>query len=42
MKYYSLSYYYSANKAQENEVVLSITSYKHSAYKENLNGYYTD
>ena len=37
-----VSYYYSVNKAQENEMVTSITSYKHGAYKDNRNGYYTD
>ena len=35
-------YYYSANKAQENKIVASITPYKHDCYKENRNGYYTN
>jgi hypothetical protein len=37
-----VNYYYSANKAQENEMVTSITSYKHGAYKDNRNEYYSD
>jgi len=31
--------YYSANKAQENEPITTITSYKNDAYKENRNEY---
>ena len=34
--------HYSANKAQENEIVTPITSYEHGAYKENRYGYQTN
>jgi hypothetical protein len=38
---YAYFYYYSENKAQENVIITTITSYKHDAYKEIRNGYYT-